>query len=73
LALHTHLGDGPKQITPFFFTILSILWLDPITGYKLNSAKGVIMVANLSFAAPDGCEAKLDAVKHSLLALQLSL
>jgi hypothetical protein len=33
-------ADGHKQITPFFFVILSILSLDPITGYLLESVKG---------------------------------
>jgi hypothetical protein len=38
----TFVDDGHKQITPFFFTILLILWLDPITGYLLDSGEGGI-------------------------------
>jgi hypothetical protein len=58
---------------PFFFAILSILWLDSITRYKLNSSKEVIKAIKLSFADPDGREAELAAAKHSLLASQPGL
>jgi hypothetical protein len=60
--------DGHKQITHFFFAILSISWLGPITRYKLYPSKGVIKAAKVSFADPEGHKAEVDAAKHSLLA-----
>jgi hypothetical protein len=67
------LGDGHKQITPFFFVILSINWLGPITRLKVDYSEGVIKVAKLSFAALNDPEAELVAAKHSFVASQLGL
>jgi hypothetical protein len=66
-------ADGHKQITPFFFAILLILWLGPITGYKLNSFEGVIKPVNLLFVHSEGCEVELGSVKHLSVASWLRL
>jgi hypothetical protein len=65
--------DGHKQITPFFFAILSISYLGPIIRYKVDSSEGVIKAMKLSFAALDGLKAELAAAKHSVLASQPGL
>jgi hypothetical protein len=60
-------GNGHKQIIPFFFIILSILWLDTLIGTKINYGENTMEAMNLSFAITASCEASLYHVKYKFL------